>query len=107
MVLGRLARESDAVLMDLRNFSSSNQGCIFEINELFNVVPLDHVVFVIDETTDLAFLREFLTQCWAALRADSPNRKLVDPRILLFRFAGNSSGACDEQGVNTRSEASQ
>jgi hypothetical protein len=65
MVLGRLARESDAVLMDLRNFSSSNQGCIFEINELFNVVPLDHVVFVIDETTDLAFLREFLTQCWA------------------------------------------
>jgi hypothetical protein len=91
MVLGRLARESDAVLMDLRNFSSSNQGCIFEINELFNVVPLDHVVFVIDETTDLAFLREFLTQCWAALTADSPNRKLVDPRILLCRFAGNSS----------------
>ena len=48
-------------------------------------------LFVIDETTDLAFLREFLTQCWAALTADSPNRKLVDPRILLFRFAGNSS----------------
>ncbi|HEV7464216.1 MAG TPA: tetratricopeptide repeat protein, partial [Methyloceanibacter sp.] len=66
MVLARLARESDAVLMDLRNFSPSNQGCIFEINELLDVVPLDRVVFVVDETTDQAFLREILTECWAA-----------------------------------------
>ncbi|HAH65799.1 MAG TPA: hypothetical protein DCL72_10075 [Rhizobiales bacterium] len=91
MVLGRLARESDAVLMDLRNFSPNNQGCIFEIKELLGVVPLDRVVFVVDETTDLGFLREVLTQCWAALAADSPNRKLADPRVLLFRFAGNGS----------------
>jgi hypothetical protein len=77
--------------MDLRNFSPSNQGCIFEINELLDVVPLDRVVFVVDETTDQAFLREILTECWAALTAYSPNHKLADPRVLLFRFAGNGS----------------
>jgi hypothetical protein len=55
------------------------------------VVPLDRVVFVVDETTDQAFLREILTQCWAAVTVDSPNRKLTDPRVLLFRFAGNGS----------------
>ena len=58
MVLKRRRGESDAVLMDLRGFLPDNQGCVFEINELLNVVPLDRVVFVVDATTDLAFLRE-------------------------------------------------
>ena len=58
MVLMRLSRDSDAVLMDLRGFKLENQGCVFEINELLNVVALDRVVFVVGATTDLAFLRE-------------------------------------------------
>ena len=91
MVLKRLARDSDAVLMDLRGFLPDNQGCVFEINELLNVVPLDRVVFVIDATTDLAFLRETFATGWAALAADSPNRELAEPRVLLFEFAGGSS----------------
>jgi hypothetical protein len=91
MVLKRLARDSDAVLMDLRGFMRENRGCVFEINELLNVVPLERVVFVVDETTDLAFLRETFTQGWAALAADSPNRELVKPRVLLFQFSGERS----------------
>ena len=91
MVLKRLSRESDAVLMDLRGFLPENQGCVFEINELLNVVPLDRVVFVVDATTDLAFLRETFARGWAALAADSPNRNLAEPRVLLFEFAGESS----------------
>jgi hypothetical protein len=91
MVLKRLSRESDAVLMDLRGFLPGNQGCVFEINELLNVVPLERVVFVVDATTDLAFLRETFAQGWAALAADSPNRKLADPRVLLFKFTGERS----------------
>ena len=91
MVLKRLSRESDAVLMDLRGFLPENQGCVFEINELLNVVPLDRVVFVVDATTDLAFLRETFARGWAALEADSPNRKLAEPKVLLFEFSGESS----------------
>ena len=91
MVLKRLARGSDAVLMDLRGFLPDNQGCVFEINELLNVMPLDRMVFVIDATTDLAFLRETFATGWGALAADSPNRELAEPRVLLFEFAGESS----------------
>jgi len=91
VVLKRLARDSDAVLMDLRGFLPDNQGCVFEINELLNVMPLDRVVFVVDATTDLAFLRETFAAGWAALAADSPNRDLAEPRVLLFEFAGGSS----------------
>jgi hypothetical protein len=92
MVLGRLAGASDTVLMDLRGFSPSNKGCLFEINELLNVVSLNRVVFVVDGTTDLAFLDEMFVQGWAALRADSPNRELAEPRVLLFRFTGTGDG---------------
>ena len=90
-MLKRLARDSDAVLMDLRGFLPDNQGCVFEINELLNVVPLDRVVFVVDATTDLAFLRETFATGWAALAAESPNHNLAEPRVLLFEFAGEKS----------------
>ncbi len=93
MVLARLARVSDAVLMDLRGFSPGNQGCIFEINELLNTVPLDHIVFVVDGTTDDAFLREMFAQGWAMLRADSPNREITGPRVHLFPFTGTGGGS--------------
>ena len=72
MVLKRLSRESDAVLMDLRGFLPDNQGCVFEINELLNVVPLDRVVFVVDATTDLAFLRETFAQAGRPWRQSRP-----------------------------------
>jgi hypothetical protein len=91
MVLKRLTRESDAVLMDLRGFLPGNLGCVFEINELLNVVKLDRVVFVIDDTTDFAFLHEVLMQGWEASAEDSPNRGLTEPRVLLFRFTGDRS----------------
>ncbi len=91
MVLKRLARDSDAVLMDLRGFLPDNQGCVFEINELLNVVPLGRVVFVVDATTDLAFLRATFAAGWEALAVDSPNRELVDPGVLLFEFTGERS----------------
>jgi hypothetical protein len=64
MVLSRLVKESDAVLMDLRGFSSQNQGCVFEVNELINVAPLARVIFVIDHTTDQPFLLENVRQSW-------------------------------------------
>ena len=57
MVLKRLSRESDAVLMDLRGFLPDNQGCVFEINELLNVVPLDRVVWSTRRRTSLSCAR--------------------------------------------------
>ncbi len=76
MTLARLADDSDAVLMDLRGFSQANAGCVFEIHEIFNVVPLARAVFAIDESTDRPFMRETMEQAWRQVKDRSPNRRL-------------------------------
>jgi len=88
-VLDRLVQDSDAVLMDLRGFSALNAGCVFEIEELVNLVPLGRVVFVIDGTTDEEFLRTTMKQAWRRMCSTSPNRQ--SQPFHLFRF-GNNSG---------------
>lgn len=67
MVLSRLVRESDAVLMDLRGFTRDNTGCVFELKELARMVPLERVVFVIDRRTDETLLMQTLGKCRAGV----------------------------------------
>ena len=88
MVLSRLADESDAVLMDLRAFSPQNSGAIFEINELINEVPLERVVFVIDETTDEQFLLQTAQRAWERMKSSSPNLSSTSGQLRLFRMTG-------------------
>jgi len=88
ITLSRLADESDAVLMDLRSFSQNNAGCIFEINELFNVVPLQRIVFVFDESTDQQFMRNTMQMAWQQIKERSPNRRVASCEISLLHFSG-------------------
>jgi hypothetical protein len=83
--LARLAGESDAVLMDLRGFSQQNAGCVFEIDEIFNRVPLERVVFAIDPTTDQTFMRQTMQHAWRQLRERSPNRRPGAGRVSLVQ----------------------
>ncbi len=92
MVLSRLVSESDVVLMDIRGFSSKNAGAAYEIEELINVVPLERVVFVFDETTDEQYLRQIVRQTWNRMRPTSPNRASVPEQLRLFRLTGSRSG---------------
>jgi hypothetical protein len=80
----RLAGRCDAVLMDLRGFAPSNAGCLYEIGQLLDGVPLGRVVFLVDETTDEKFLRSTFERLWAAVPPGSPNRRLAAPRVTLF-----------------------
>jgi hypothetical protein len=91
ITLSRLADDSDAVLMDLRGFSQNNAGCIFEINELFNLVPLWRVVFVIDDSTDQQFMRNTMQMAWQQLKERSPNRRGGAGQISLIQL-GELSG---------------
>jgi hypothetical protein len=91
--MARLAADADAVLMDLRSFSPSNQGCIFELRQLLHVVPLDRVVFLIDDTTDRGFLEQVLRDSWRRVRPDSINRRLASPRARLAHIS--ALGATD------------
>ena len=93
ITLGRLADASDAVLMDLRSFSQNNAGCVFEINELFNLVPLQRIVFVVDESTDQQFMRNTMELAWKQIKEYSPNRRLPSGRISLVQFSQLSRGA--------------
>lgn len=81
-----LSDGADAVLMDLRSFSQSNQGCIFELQQVLDAVPLSRVVFLIDDATDRRFLEETLGSAWRRVYADSPNRRVIAPEARLLRL---------------------
>ena len=91
LTLARLADESDAVLMDLCAFSRSNAGCVFEINELFNLVPLQRLVFIVDESTDQKFMHEAMSEAWKGLKDRSPNRRLPAGEIALVKLIGGGA----------------
>lgn len=94
MTLSRLTQCSDAVLMDLRGFTRANQGVIYELHELVNVVPLSKVVLITDATTDHECLRDSLGSAWNAMAADSPNRAPHCNRIVVCHLKrGDLSGA--------------
>ena len=84
ITMRELAGHNDAVLMDLRSFSSANRGCLFELGELLNTVDLGRVVFVIDASTDRRFLETSLTGLWSIVSVDSPNRKDKTPAVRLL-----------------------
>lgn len=88
----QLAARSDAVLMDLRSFSATNQGCLYELGQLLEAVPLGRIVFVIDDTTDASFLEASLRRLSAGIGTDSPNSGTATLAPLLFR-AGARTGA--------------
>lgn len=90
MTMHALAVESDAVLMDLRSFSPANQGCTYELAQLLNSVPLGQVLFLVDTTTDEAFLRATQLRAWDQLSTRSPNRDVVAPTARLFRINDES-----------------
>ena len=87
-VLSRLVNESDVVLMDLRGFTPQNAGCVYEIAELINVMPLARVQFIIDQTTNEPFLLHCLRQSWDSMSPTSPNRSQASAQLRLFRFNG-------------------
>ncbi|MGZ5153653.1 MAG: hypothetical protein ACXWI6_26280 [Burkholderiales bacterium] len=94
----KLSAGADAVLMDLRSFSPSNQGCVFELQQLLDAVSLDRIVFLLDDTTDRAFLEQTLQDAWRRVRSDSPNRRSSRlPEARLLRVAAR--GATDVRGL--------
>ncbi len=86
MVISRLVKESDVILMDLRSFSPERRGCIRELNELIHGVPVERVILLIDENTDNPFLEQTIRQCWSAMPTTSPNANGPSKILRLFRL---------------------
>jgi hypothetical protein len=70
--------------MDLRGLSASNQGCADEVDFLFDTVPLDKIVFLVDAGTDQALVHRLLLERWQMLEAGSPNLKMPAPTVRLY-----------------------
>ncbi len=62
MTMQQLAARSDAVLMDLRSFSPTNQGCLFELGQLLAIVPLPQVLLIMDRTTETRLIAAWPTR---------------------------------------------
>ena len=80
----RLAGVAEGVLMDLRGFSHTNQGCIYELEQLLAAVPLDRLLLVVDASTERSFLEQTLADLWTRIPAGSPNRALAQPKVRLL-----------------------
>jgi len=87
----QLAAQSNAVLMDLRSFSASNQGCLYELQQLLGCVPLVRILLVIDKTTDQGFLEKTLRRLWENIEATSPNLRVSSPEIRLCEVTSQSA----------------
>jgi hypothetical protein len=85
-LLSGLIKSTDVVLMDLRSLAPGNAGCIFEIKALLNAMPLEQVVFVVDDTTDRALLDQTWQDALRELRSDSPNKGSRSPSLQSFEL---------------------
>jgi hypothetical protein len=79
-----LTERSDAVLMDLRGFTSKNRGCAYELHHLVDAVAINRLVITVNNKTDRAFLERTFEEAWAGMGAGSPNRGLASPVLHLL-----------------------
>jgi len=95
MTVARLARGADAVLMDLRGFTPTNRGCIFEITQLIASVSLHRIVLLVDGSTDVACLEQTLQDAWRMMPGDSPNVGAGKHRLHILQASANYGRTLD------------
>ena len=87
---------ADVVLMDLRGFSEERKGCAYEVDFLFDTVPVGKVVFLIQpETVEL--VTRLIEERWEYLKVNSPNLKLQNPVVTIY--VANTENSKDIQSI--------
>lgn len=90
-VLIKLVSMSNIVLMDLRNFSEMYKGCQYEIQQLVDYMSLAKVVVLINEQTNLDFLKATFNDAFRNMTDRSPNRDIPRQVQLYFFQPGRAS----------------
>ncbi len=62
--LFQLLDRCDVVLMDLSGFTPQNRGCVFEIRQLAQRMPVGRVILLVGDSTDVEFLRAVVADAW-------------------------------------------
>ena len=68
VLMDRMQAEGDFDLIEPLFFSTSNAGCVFELQQLVGRLATNDIVFVCDKTTDLPLLRSILRDAWTTAR---------------------------------------
>ena len=84
MVIDEYIRHADVVLMDLREFSAERRGSSYEADFLFDTVPIERIIFLRDEKSDVEAIHELIYDRWKELREGSPNQNHPNPMIQIF-----------------------
>ena len=79
-------QNANVVVMNLFKFSKSNQGCLYELGLLFDTFPIERMLFLVDETTELDFLRETLDQNWNNMSVASPNYATTSASVRIYQM---------------------
>jgi hypothetical protein len=77
----RLAQDADAVLMDLRGFTTRDKGCEWELSYLLKHTPLRRILLLVDGDTDQLALELEAGATWTHLPLDSPNTSNQEPEL--------------------------
>lgn len=84
MAVVEFARCADVVLMDLRGYSEQRKGCQREVDFLFDVVPVERLLFLVDTATNSDLVQAMLVERWRQLRHTSPNLHRTAPVVHLY-----------------------
>ena len=71
--LSTMVSMTSIIVMDLRAFSRERSGCEFEIKYLLNKFSIEKILFILDESSDIIFFKEVLTNTIEAIDEYSPN----------------------------------
>jgi hypothetical protein len=89
----RLMGEASLVVMDLRGFNPQRRGCVYEVQTLLDMVPLERLVFLVDKTTDHEALKTLVTAQWQQLDVDSPNLASDNGTLRMLDVSGGEARA--------------
>jgi hypothetical protein len=91
---------TDVVLMDLRGYSDQNKGCEYEVDFLFDNLPINRIVFLVDRDNDMLPVEKLIRERWEHLKVDSPNLAVPDPAATVYNIKDQSTA--DVKGlINT------
>jgi hypothetical protein len=90
-----LITTSDITVMDLRAFDRTREGCIYEIEALLDLVPLDRLLILVDHTTNTGDLHSVLERKWPHLAPDSPNRGAASPDVRVLPVTDSTDTPVD------------
>ncbi|MBK8076904.1 MAG: hypothetical protein IPK24_15350 [Kineosporiaceae bacterium] len=91
-MLGALVHTCDAVLMDLRDFDSSRQGCLYEVQRLGSFIGRKPIVLLTNDRTDLGVVEWVFAGAQAQL---PPQARAMGATLWALDARGHESAIVD------------